>query len=83
VIYLPSANYEGHSIAAIERMLSSRYTVAGLGDGGAHCGLICDASLTTYALLRWSDARGGPSAGEGRGAIGHATARRRLGTIAG
>ena len=61
VIYLPSANYEGHSIAAIERMLSSRYTVSGLGDGGAHCGLICDASLTTYALLRWSDARGGPT----------------------
>jgi N-acyl-D-aspartate/D-glutamate deacylase len=59
VFYVPSANYVGHSIAAIERMLASAYTVFGLGDGGAHCGLLCDASMTTYALLRWSDARGG------------------------
>ena len=27
--------------------------VLGLGDGGAHCGLICDASLTTFMLSHW------------------------------
>jgi N-acyl-D-aspartate/D-glutamate deacylase len=60
LLYLPSANFVGHRIDAIERMVASAYTVAGLGDGGAHCGLLCDASTTTYALLRWSDAGAGP-----------------------
>lgn len=26
----------------------------GLGDGGAHCGLLCDASLPTYMLSHWA-----------------------------
>jgi N-acyl-D-aspartate/D-glutamate deacylase len=60
LLYLPTANYEGLSRGAIDRMLSSPATVLGLGDGGAHCGLLCDASLTTYTLAHWSDARGGP-----------------------
>ena len=28
-------------------------TVLSLGDGGAHCGLICDASLQTFMLTHW------------------------------
>ena len=28
-------------------------TVLGLSDGGAHCGLICDASMTTFLLTHW------------------------------
>jgi N-acyl-D-aspartate/D-glutamate deacylase len=28
-------------------------TVLGLSDGGAHCGIICDASLPTYMLTHW------------------------------
>jgi N-acyl-D-aspartate/D-glutamate deacylase len=28
-------------------------TVLGLSDGGAHCGLICDASMPTYLLTHW------------------------------
>jgi N-acyl-D-aspartate/D-glutamate deacylase len=27
--------------------------VVGLGDGGAHCGVICDASTPTYLLTHW------------------------------
>jgi N-acyl-D-aspartate/D-glutamate deacylase len=27
--------------------------VQGLGDAGAHCGVICDASMTTYLLSHW------------------------------
>jgi N-acyl-D-aspartate/D-glutamate deacylase len=27
--------------------------VLGLSDGGAHCGLICDASMPTYLLTHW------------------------------
>jgi len=29
-------------------------TVQGLGDAGAHCGIICDASMTTYLLTHWA-----------------------------
>jgi N-acyl-D-amino-acid deacylase len=34
-------------------MLVHPGTVLGLGDGGAHCGLLCDASLPTYMLTHW------------------------------
>ena len=54
IIYIPAANYVDGSIAAVETMLHSSVTVPGLGDGGAHCGAICDASLPTYMLLRWT-----------------------------
>jgi N-acyl-D-aspartate/D-glutamate deacylase len=27
--------------------------VPGLSDGGAHCGIICDASFPTYLLTHW------------------------------
>ena len=36
-----------------EMMLHPR-TVLGLSDGGAHCGLICDASMPTYLLTHWA-----------------------------
>ena len=55
VIYIPVANYNGNSMAAIRQMLAHPASVLGLGDGGAHCGLICDASLTTHMLARWAD----------------------------
>jgi N-acyl-D-aspartate/D-glutamate deacylase len=35
-------------------MLTYPGTVLGLGDGGAHCGLLCDASLPTYMLSHWT-----------------------------
>ncbi len=54
VIYIPAANYSGNSMAAIRTMLSHEASVLGLGDGGAHCGLLCDASLTTHMLARWA-----------------------------
>ena len=28
--------------------------VSGLSDGGAHCGLICDASIPTFLLTHWA-----------------------------
>jgi N-acyl-D-aspartate/D-glutamate deacylase len=35
--------------------------VVGLADGGAHCGVICDASTPTYLLTHWvRDRRRGP-----------------------
>ncbi len=37
-----------------EAMLASDDVVLGLGDGGAHYGMICDASFTTFALTHWT-----------------------------
>ena len=54
VLYMPSANYYANSNEAIRTMLESPHTLLGLGDGGAHVGLICDASLPTYMIQRWS-----------------------------
>jgi N-acyl-D-aspartate/D-glutamate deacylase len=59
VLYFPAVNYAGNSTAAVEAMMAHKDTLLGLGDGGAHCGLICDASLTTFMLQRWSRARAG------------------------
>ena len=49
-------------------MISHPASVVGLSDGGAHCGLICDASFPTYLLTHWTrdrDARRAPAAGAG------------------
>lgn len=58
VFYLPAANYSGGNLDSVREMLGHPNTVMGLADGGAHYGLICDASFPTYLLQRWSrDAR--------------------------
>ncbi|MCX7863718.1 MAG: amidohydrolase family protein [Novosphingobium sp.] len=54
VIYIPAANYVGNSIEAMRAMIHHPAAILGLGDGGAHCGLLCDASMTTYYLVRWA-----------------------------
>ena len=33
--------------------MRDKHTVLGLGDGGAHYGLICDANYTTFLLSYW------------------------------
>ena len=34
-------------------MLNDQWSVVGLADGGAHCGVICDASNPTFMLTHW------------------------------
>ncbi len=53
LVLLPLMNYSHGDSDASREMLDSPNTVLGLGDGGAHCGLICDASITTYMLTHW------------------------------
>ncbi|MFC3175420.1 amidohydrolase family protein [Novosphingobium bradum] len=53
VLFVPAVNFADNSIAAVREMLDHPATILGLGDGGAHCGMICDASLPTYMLTRW------------------------------
>ncbi len=38
-------------------MLLDPNTVPGLGDAGAHCGMICDGSFPTYLLAYWGRGR--------------------------
>ena len=51
--YRPANSYGDGNFDALGELLSSPLTVPGLGDGGAHCTLIADASNPTYMLTHW------------------------------
>ena len=52
IIYNPLA-YKGFSFDAVLPQLTDPATVLSLSDGGAHCGVICDAGMPTYLLTHW------------------------------
>ena len=54
LIYLPLLGYADGSLEAIREMMVHPQAVFGLSDGGAHCGLICDASMPTFLLTHWA-----------------------------
>jgi N-acyl-D-amino-acid deacylase len=54
LLYVPLIGYAHGDFGALHDMLVHPGTVLGLGDGGAHCGLLCDASLPTYMLSHWA-----------------------------
>ena len=54
LLYLPLLGYVDGSLNDIGEMLRHPGTVLGLGDGGAHCGVLCDASLPTFMLTHWA-----------------------------
>jgi N-acyl-D-aspartate/D-glutamate deacylase len=54
LLYLPLLDYAQNNLDAVREMLVHPATVLGLGDGGAHCGLLCDASLPTFMLTHWA-----------------------------
>jgi N-acyl-D-aspartate/D-glutamate deacylase len=47
-------NYAEGSLDSVHDMMTHPDTVLGLGDGGAHLGLICDASYPTSMLSFWT-----------------------------
>ncbi|MFO1537839.1 MAG: N-acyl-D-amino-acid deacylase family protein [Actinomycetota bacterium] len=53
LLLYPLLNYGGGSYDALHEMITDPATIQGLGDGGAHCGIVCDASMTTYLLSHW------------------------------
>jgi len=53
-VYRPLGNYSDGNLDAVHDMLVNPNTVIGLSDGGAHVGLICDASMPTYLLSYWA-----------------------------
>ena len=53
LLYMPVLNYFDGSLDVAGELLAHRWTVPGLGDGGAHVGTICDASFPTTLLAYW------------------------------
>src|SRR3979490_808102 len=54
MLYVPSLSYADGNLDAVHEMLRDPLSVPGLSDGGAHCGIICDASFPTYLLTHWT-----------------------------
>ncbi len=52
-LYVPVMNYVEGDLSAVREMLVHPRTVPGLGDAGAHCTMICDASFPTHLLQYW------------------------------
>ena len=57
-LFVPFSNFADGDLEACREMLVHPDTVFGLGDGGAHVGIIADASFPTYALSHWARDRG-------------------------
>jgi N-acyl-D-amino-acid deacylase len=53
IIFLALGNYVDGTLGAVSEMLHDDNTVLGLGDGGAHYGLVCDAGYPTFMLGFW------------------------------
>jgi N-acyl-D-aspartate/D-glutamate deacylase len=53
LVLFPILNYSELTCDPIYEMLHHPRAVLGLGDGGAHCGIICDASIPTFMLTHW------------------------------
>ena len=47
------SGYAEGNLDAVETMMRDEISVLGLGDGGAHCSMICDASWPAFVLQHW------------------------------
>jgi N-acyl-D-amino-acid deacylase len=54
MLLITLANFRDSSLDTVAKLLRRDDVVLGLGDGGAHYGMICDASFPTYMLAHWS-----------------------------
>lgn len=52
-LYTPLFNYNAGNYDVAREMMIHPSTILGISDGGAHCGVICDASAPTYLLTHW------------------------------
>jgi N-acyl-D-amino-acid deacylase len=48
------SNFENNSLDTVGELIGRDGVVLGLGDGGAHYGMICDASFPTFLLAHWA-----------------------------
>jgi N-acyl-D-aspartate/D-glutamate deacylase len=54
ILYYTAANYTQGSLESCLAMMRHEGSIIGLGDGGAHCGTICDGSYPTHLLTHWA-----------------------------
>ncbi|WP_421998527.1 N-acyl-D-amino-acid deacylase family protein [Reyranella sp.] len=54
LLYLPVTNFAAGNLDAVRDMIASPNSLIGLGDGGAHVGIMCDATATSYTLTHWT-----------------------------
>jgi N-acyl-D-aspartate/D-glutamate deacylase len=54
LLYFPIYNYAGLDLDVVREMLTHPRALVGLGDGGAHVGTVCDASMSTFLLAHWA-----------------------------
>jgi len=54
MLLVATSNLENNSLDTVGNLLHRDDVVLGLGDGGAHYGMICDASYSTYFLAHWA-----------------------------
>jgi N-acyl-D-aspartate/D-glutamate deacylase len=57
MLYLPVTNYAAGNLDVVREMIAHPNTLLGLGDGGAHVGIMCDATATSYMLTHWTRER--------------------------
>ena len=58
ILYLPVTNFAAGNLDVVRAMIAHPNTLLGLGDGGAHVGIMCDATATSYTLTHWTRERG-------------------------
>ena len=54
LLYVPILNYADGNLDPVREMFLHPRAASGLADGGAHCGVICDASMPTFMLTHWT-----------------------------
>jgi N-acyl-D-aspartate/D-glutamate deacylase len=74
-LFSPFANYANFNLDHCGEMIAHKDCVMGLGDGGAHVGIISDASFATYLLTHW-----GRDRAKGKFDIGYLIKRQTLDT---
>ena len=52
-LYSPLFNYNAGNYDAAREMMLHPNSILGISDGGAHCGIICDAGAPTYLLAHF------------------------------
>ena len=54
MLYRPLSNYAYGDLNTVGEMMKHPDTLVSLGDGGAHVGVLCDASSMAYMLTHWT-----------------------------
>jgi N-acyl-D-aspartate/D-glutamate deacylase len=61
ILYFPITNFRAGNFDELSKIITHPHSVQGIADGGAHLGMICDASAPTHLLTHWTrDRKDGP-----------------------